>query len=261
MNHHQTNKKAWEEAFDHRHEGWCDDLPARLRSDELPYINPMLKEALQALDLQGKTIAQFCCNNGRELLSAMQLGAAAGYGFDIAENMVAFAQGVADRAGLPCQFTATDILDISHAYDGRFDLVMFTIGAITWFEDLTALFQVVSRCLKPGGVLLINDFHPFVGMLPVPGEDAYDETDLHRLAYSYFRSEPWLEQNAAGYMAEHTNSNTFTSYSHTMAAILNAAVAAGLRIADLQEYDTDVGMADAYNGLGFPLSFTLKAVK
>ncbi len=261
MNQHQNNKKAWEEAFEHRNEGWCDDLPARLRTDDLPYMNPMLKEALQSLDLQGKTIAQFCCNNGRELMSAMQLGAAAGYGFDIAENMVVFAQGIAEQAGLPCRFTATDILDVDPGYNGRFDLVLFTVGAITWFEDLTALFQVVSRCLRPGGVLLLNDYHPFLGMLPIPGEDSYDETDLHRLAYSYFRSEPWYEKDSGGYMADHENSHTFTSYSHTMAAIINAAVTAGLQIAGLQEYDQDVGIAEAYNGMGFPLSFTLKAMK
>ena len=146
MDYHQTNKQAWEEAFDHRHEGWCDDLPARLKTDELPYMNPMLRDALKGLDLKGKTIAQFCCNNGRELLSAMQLKTKAGYGFDIAENMTAFANGVAEKAGLPCTFTACDILAIGEEYNSRFDLVMFTIGAITWFEDLTAL--------VPGGVPL-----------------------------------------------------------------------------------------------------------
>jgi SAM-dependent methyltransferase len=261
MDRHQTNKKAWEEAFDHRREGWCDDLPARLKTDDLPYLNPMLKDALKSLDLRGKTIAQFCCNNGRELLSAMQLGAKAGYGFDIAENMIAFARDVVKQAGLPCVFTATDILSIGKEYNEAFDLVFFTIGAITWFEDLAALFRVASRCLKPGGVLLINDYHPFVGMLPIPGEEGYDENDLRRLAYSYFRKEPWLEQNAAGYMAAHENSHTFASFSHTMADILNAAVASGLAIAGLQEYDVGVGVGDSYNDMGFPLSFTLRAVK
>ncbi|HRX07875.1 MAG TPA: class I SAM-dependent methyltransferase [Candidatus Limiplasma sp.] len=261
MNYTHTNKQAWEEAFDHRHEGWCDDLPARLKTDDLPYINPQLRDALKGLDLKGKTIAQFCCNNGRELLSAMQLGAKAGYGFDIAENMVEFASGVAQKAGLPCTFTATDILRIGEEYDASFDLVLFTIGAITWFQDLKALFAVAARCLKPGGILLINDYHPFVNMLPIPGEETYDESDLHRVAYSYFRDEPWFEQNGAGYMAAHQNSHTFTSFSHTMASIINAAIAVGLRISDLKEYDVDIGMGDAYNGMGYPLSFTLQAVK
>ena len=63
-------------------------------------------------------------------------------------------------------------------------------------------------------------------MLPIPGEEQYDEHDLHRFAYSYFRKEPWFEQNGAGYMAAHENSHTFTSFSHTMADIVNALIAA-----------------------------------
>lgn len=261
MKYYQANKQAWEEAFDHRHEGWCDDIPTRLKTEDLPFMNPMLREALRSLDLKDKTIAQFCCNNGRELLSAMQLGAKAGYGFDIAENMIAFASGMAQKTGLNCTFTACDILEIGEEYNGAFDLVMFTIGAITWFQDLGTLFSVVTRCLKPGGVMLINDYHPIVNMLPLPGEEQYDEHDLRRVAYSYFRNEPWLENNSGGYMSGHSNSHTFTSFSHTMGAIVNAAVAEGLKIGSLKEYDTDVGTADVYNGMGIPLSFTLRAEK
>ncbi len=49
-----------------------------------PIFNQDVIAELKSLDLQGKTIAQFACNNGRELLSAVQLGAAYGVGFYIA---------------------------------------------------------------------------------------------------------------------------------------------------------------------------------
>ena len=198
MNYINENKAAWEEVFDHRREDWRDDMPEKLKAEDLPYMNDMLKRAMRSLDLQGKVIAHFCCNNGREMLSAMQLGAAHGYGFDIAENMIAFARETAAKAELPCTFTACNILEIGAEYDGAFDLVLFTIGAITWFQDLGALFAVVARCLKPGGRLLINDYHPFVNMLPIPGEEAFRPDDLYRVAYSYFRSDPWLEQKRCG---------------------------------------------------------------
>ena len=261
MDYIKGNKQAWEEAFEHRHEGWCGDMLRRLQSEELPYMNEMLKTALRSLKLKNKAIAQFCCNNGRELLSAMQLGAKAGYGFDIAENMIAQANEVAKQAKLNCTFTARNILEIGDEYNETFDLVLFTIGAITWFEDLEALFSAAARCLKPGGVLLLNDFHPFVCMLPLPDEDAFDPNATNRVVYSYFRKDPWLEQNSGGYMTHHQNSHTFTSFSHTMGSIVNAAVAAGLQIQALQEFDTDIGMTDVYNGKGFPLSFTLTAKK
>ncbi|MBN1776762.1 MAG: methyltransferase domain-containing protein, partial [Clostridiales bacterium] len=260
MDYMKTNKQAWEEAFEHRGD-WCGDLTERLQSEELPFLNDMLKEALRALDLQGKTIAQFCCNNGRELFSAMRLGAKEGYGFDIAENMIAYASDIARETKLPCTFLACNILDIGAEYDGKLDLVFFTIGAITWFKDLRALFSAVSRCLKSGGTLLINDYHPFVNMLPLPGEEGFDPNDKNRVACSYFRTDPWLEQNSAGYMSGHTNKHTFVSFSHTMGNIISAAAAAELRIVSLRESDRDVGMTDAYDGKGFPLSYTLRADK
>ena len=261
MDYFKSNKQAWEEAFAHRHEDWCEDMPKTLQTEDLPYMNPMLRQALRSLDLKHKIIAQFCCNNGRELLSAMQLGALKGYGFDIAENMIAQANHVADQAKLNCAFTACNILKIGQGDNEAFDLVFFTIGAITWFEDLEALFAVASRCLKPGGTLLLNDYHPFVGMLPMPGEEAFDPEEADRIAYSYFRKEPWLEHNSGGYMTHHQNTQTFTSFSHTMSAIVNAVIASGLQIRSLEEYDTDIGMTEVYNGKGYPLSFTLLAEK
>ena len=261
MDFMKANKAAWEEAFDNRHEGWCADMAAQLKTQRLPYMTPMLRDAMQALDLQGKTVAQFCCNNGRELLSSMQLGPANGVGFDIAENMIREARAVAAEAQLPCTFHATNILDIGEEYTKAFDLVMFTVGAITWFQNLPELFGIASRCLKPGGQLLIHDFHPLINMLPLPGEEAFDPAQPNRIAYSYFRTEPWLEQNSGGYMTHHKSKSTFTSFSHTMSSILNAIQAAGMQFISMQEYDKDIGMTDAYDGLGFPLSFTLLAAK
>ncbi len=261
MDYFRSNQAAWEEAFDHRTENWCENMGERLQNETLPYLNPMLAIALQTLDLRDKMLAQFCCNNGRELFSAMQLGARAGVGFDIAANMMEAARGIAAQTGIACKFETGNILEIGAEYNGAFNLVFFTIGAITWFQDLEALFAVAARCLKPGGTLLINDFHPMINMLPIPGEDAFDPEHTDRVAYSYFRTEPWLENDSAGYMTGHRNSRTFTSFSHTMGSIINALAASGLYVTSLEEYDRDIGIADAYNGKGFPLSFTLLAVK
>ena len=63
------------------------------------------------MDFKGKKAAQFCCNNGREILSLMQL-------------------------------VACIILDIDEMYHNSFDFIMFTIEAITWFEDMNPQFKV-----------------------------------------------------------------------------------------------------------------------
>ena len=87
MNYIETNKAAWEEAFDNRKQNWGDDNHIRLKNEKYAFFDTDMKELVASLDVKGKNIAQFCCNNGRELLSLVYDGeAASGTGFDIAEK-------------------------------------------------------------------------------------------------------------------------------------------------------------------------------
>jgi len=220
MDYISDNKKAWEETFDHRYKNWGEDNYKVLLKEELPFLSVEAIKELTKINFNGKTVAQFCCNNGRELLSLMQLGAEYGIGFDIAENIILQAQETAKKVGCKnCQFVATNILDIGSIYSNKFDFIFFTIGGITWFKDLTLLFKKVSDCLKSNGIMFINDFHPFVNMLPLPKEDLYDKNNLNKIAYSYFRTEPWIENNGIGYISPSYKSKTFTSYTHTLSNI------------------------------------------
>lgn len=256
------NKEAWEEAFEHRHSGWGDENYIRLREERLPFFHEDLIKVLETLDFEGKEIAQFCCNNGRELLSLMQLGAKRGVGFDIADNIIHQAVETAEKAGIQnCEFVSCNILDISEAYCAQFDFILFTIGAITWFPDLKPLFQKVYDCLKPGGILLIHDFHPVMNMLAMPGEELFNENQLNRVAYSYFRKEPWIENEGMGYMSEVYASKTFTSFTHTMGDIITEISSTQMHMEELKEYDYDIGLTDVYDKKGYPLSYHLIAKK
>ena len=262
MDYINNNKDAWEEAFECRRHNWGDDNYKTLINEKFPFLNADVVKELEKMDLSGKTIAQFCCNNGRELLSMMQLNPSYGVGFDIAENIIEQAKYTARKANITnCDFVATNIFDIDESYYNKFNFIFFTIGAITWFKDLTLLFEKVSKCLKPNGLVLINDFHPFMNMLPLPGEDDFDEANLNKIAYSYFRKEPWIENTGMGYMTPQYESKTFISFSHTLSDIVNSLVTTGIAIKKLNEYNYDVGMTNAYDNKGYPLSFILLAQK
>lgn len=260
-NYVRGNKAAWEEAFD-RAEGYGENNVERLKNEEFPFLTPEFVAVLKDAGLKGGKVAQFMCNNGRELLSVVKnFGAAGGVGFDIAENMVAQANRHAAATGIDCVFVATDVLKVGRAWEGKFDAVFFTVGALTWIERLDALFEVVRRVLKPGGILLIHEMHPFTNMLAVPGEDEYDPSHPERIALPYFRDVPFVDAMGMHYMVgEHYPSKTFTSFAHTAADILTALIGNRFSIASFAEHPADV--SDGFTDLerfGVPLSYILTA--
>jgi len=262
MDYIKNNKAAWEEGFENRKPCWGDENHIKLKSERLAFFNTDMQEELEKIDFYGKTVAQFCCNNGREILSLMDMGVGSAVGFDIAENIIGQAKYTAEKAGIEnCEFIVCNILDIPESYYNQFDVIILTVGAICWFKDLNLFFDKVGKCLKNNGSLVMNDIHPFENMLPIPGEDEFDPNNLDKLAFSYFRKEPWLQNNGMNYMSREYKSKTFTSFSHTLSDIINAISSKGMRITRFNEYDYDVGMTDIYNNMGCPLSFILKAEK
>jgi ubiquinone/menaquinone biosynthesis C-methylase UbiE len=269
MNYVETNKAAWEEAFDKRMPNWGDNDYLVIKSEKYAmfYYEKYddLKKEIEGMDLQGKTVAQFCCNNGRELLSLIHdSGAEYGAGFDIAENILAQAKQTAEKAGITnCEFVNCNILEIPKIFYNRFDFIFFTIGALCWFQDLHLLFEQVSNCLKSGGTLLINDGHPTSSMLPSPDEDGFDADNLNKFTVSYFRKEPWIGNSGMYYISGAYESKTFTDFSHTFSDIINALSANGMKTVRLNEYDYEIGTigTDIYDRKGIPMSYILVAEK
>ncbi len=257
------NKEAWEEAFELRDASWGKDIAKRVKLEDYPFFNKDTVKVLRKYDMTGKTIGQFCCNNGRELLSLVKSsGAVKGVGFDIAENQVTFANDRAKELGLPCEFIAVNVLEIDEQFTDAFDFVLITIGALCWFKDLRKLFQVISRCTKNGGTLIINELHPFTGMLAAPGEEEFIKDHPTECRYSYFEKE-WAGNKGMQYITKKSyDSKTFTDYSHPLSDIISSLCENSLLITGMQEFDYDISETfGTFDHLGFPLSMILEAKK
>lgn len=262
-NYIKGNKEAWEEAFDKRDGWYSEDISAEIRREDYAFFNPDTIDALKKYDLKNKSIGQFCCNNGRELLSLVKTaGAKEGIGFDIAENMVAYANGKAQELSLPCSFVAVNVLDIDDSYADRFDAVILTIGALCWFKNLKDYFAVISKCLKKGGIIIVNEGHPLVNMLAMDGDDEYDPQHPMNFAFSYFSHE-WVGTGGMSYMAGKSyDSKTFTDYTHSISEIIGAMCANGIVITNMQEFQYDIGNGmEHMNNKGFPLSMLIEGRK
>ena len=253
------NKAAWEEAFENRDSSWGADITERIQKEDYPFFNEETKAVLKQIPTEGAVVGQFCCNNGRELLSLVKCGKAKkGIGFDIAENQVAFANEKAKELQLPCEFEAVNIYDIEERWKEAFDVVIITIGALCWFKDLSRFFAVVAKCMKPGAVIVINEEHPFRNMLAAEGEDLFDPDHPTECRYSYFGHE-WTGNDGMYYIAQKAyRSKTFTDYTHPMSEIISGMCGSGIVVTGLQEFDYDLGGAfTALDRQGYPLSMLI----
>ena len=80
----EGNKAAWEEAFENRTDSWGADITERIRKEDYSFFNEETENVLKQIRTEGAVIGQFCCNNGRELLSLVKSGKARkGIGFYI----------------------------------------------------------------------------------------------------------------------------------------------------------------------------------
>ncbi|WP_372423714.1 class I SAM-dependent methyltransferase [Salinarimonas chemoclinalis] len=252
-------REAWDEAAP-IHWQHTQRLVTAFENPQTSFVTPIHAAELARAGLEGAEVAQLNCNNGRELISMTRLGARRGVGFDISTGFVDQARRLAEAAGAPCTFEATDVYEISGRHDGRFDLVVVTSGALCFMPDLDAYVRVAKRLLKPGGRLNIYDCHPIIDMLELDRDRGERPVAFVR---SYFDKRPLPHRSGLDYVGGSTYDAKEIYYFHyTLEDILSAVLGAGLRLETFKETGEDP--SHAYPSIEAseikpPLSFMLTA--
>jgi hypothetical protein len=97
----------------------------------------------------------------------------------------------------------------------------------------------------------------------VPNEEGYNAERPDQVVFSYFKEEPWVDNDGIDYVGETTyKSKTRYSFPHSFAAIFSALRNNGLALETLQEFDYDISTAWPHLARkGMPLSYILVATK
>ena len=167
-----ANLAAWEEAAPIHGKMNQAQLIEAFREPGFSCLDEVETRRLEALGVVGKDVAQICCNNGRELLSVKNMGAARCVGFDGAQGFVDQGRELAQAGGLEVEFVCTDVYDIDEHFGPGFDLVTITIGVLSWMPDLERIFSVFANLIKPEGALFIFEQHPILEMIEPAGPRA-----------------------------------------------------------------------------------------
>ena len=256
-----ANRRAWNEAAPYHAAHRMQRLRCAFAEPGFSLLDQVDTEHLRELGaFQGKSVVQVCCNNGRELLSAKNLGAGRCVGIDFSEAFVAQAQEPNAIAGQDCEFVCASVYDLPHALNAQFDIALITIGVISWMPDVGEFYAVVAGLLKPGGSLFTHEQHPILDMIEPGAADAPVEW-----ADSYFRTEPFTEDDSFDYYGgtEYVASRRY-SWPYTMSQMISAGLAAGLSLAQFEERPEHISNTwwnVEAQGPQLPMSFTLTMKK
>jgi hypothetical protein len=127
-----ANREAWDEVAPIHEKINQSRLLDAFSDPEYNTLDDHCLDRLKEIGIDGKSIAQLCCNNGRELLSLKNLGAGRCVGFDASAAFVEQALELAKASGhTGVEFVATDIYEIPPDHAGPYDtLADITMAAI-----------------------------------------------------------------------------------------------------------------------------------
>lgn len=219
---------------------WDERTPLHVRSDLYdvegfragrPTLEPFELELLGPVE--GLRLAHLQCHFGLDSMGWARRGASV-VGLDFSAPAVDTANALASELGLDARFVRADVYDAVAALDGeQFDVVYTGLGALNWLPDLDAWAQVVAALVRPGGRLLLSEFHPFSWVFDV------EEGEGLRVTDDYFGGAPLVYDEAGSYadLSAATEHNQTVEHQHPLAEIFSALLGQGFRITAYRELD------------------------
>lgn len=252
----QSNLAAWEEVAPIHAQHNQDTLRKRVKAPDFCVLDDVARLQLERLGIEGKNVAQMCCNNGIELLSCKTLGAARCVGFDGAQGFVDQGAQLAKAAQHDVEFVCAEAHAIPRAYHGQFDIVLITIGVLGWMPDIDRFFAQMSKLLAPGGSIFIHEHHPVLLMFE-PGQ----ADDPVKWELSYFHEDAYIDDSGLDYYGGQSyDAVPNASFSHKMSDIIMGGLNAGLTLTyfeELPDHISNTWWNVEHAGIGVPMSYVM----
>jgi len=156
---HEANKKRWDAASNRWAEG-ADSRGLWRRCPKEPHL-ALCDKALDYLrDISGKRVCVLGSGNNEAVFALAGLGAAV-TSVDISQNQLDVAEQRSAELGLSVAFVQADVTDLSTFAEDSFDIVYTGGHVAVWVSDLQTYYTEAVRILTPGGLLVIDEYHPF----------------------------------------------------------------------------------------------------
>lgn len=223
-NYLEINRRSWNERVPHHLSSGFYNVEGFLQGNTS--LNSIELELLG--DISGKKILHLQCHFGQDSISLSRMGAEV-TGIDLSDEAIRAAKNLALQSGTDTHFIVSDVYALPEHLDGQFDIVFTSYGTIGWLPDLSKWASVIAHFLKPGGIFIMAEFHPFIWMYA---------DDFSKIQYSYFNVEPIMETQEGTYADKNAKIQiTSVGWNHPTSEVLNSLIAEGLEINLFNEYD------------------------
>jgi SAM-dependent methyltransferase len=151
----------------------------------------------------------------------------------------------AGELGLKITFVRSDVTDLSALSDATFEVVYTGGHVAVWVSNLRRYYAEAVRILKPGGLFIVNEYHPFRRIW------AYTE-DRFELEYGYFDRGPHVYDRSDEVPGAEPGSFPSFEFHWTVSDLLEAVLGAGCELVTLQELGDERQGWETPNLTGLP---------
>jgi ubiquinone/menaquinone biosynthesis C-methylase UbiE len=224
---HEANRRRWDAgsaSWAHRADTrgiWrkCHLDPAlALHSAELKWLS----------EIAGKGVAVLGSGDNQVVFALAGMGAKV-TSVDISEQQIDIARNRAGSLGLQVEFVHADVVELTGLNDETFDVVYTGGHVAVWVSDLRRYYGEAARILKPGRLLMVNEYHPFRRVWK------RSPTSLE-LRFNYFDRRPHRSEAVPDVLStEHGELEQF-QFRWTVADYITAILASGCQLIHAEEF-------------------------
>ena len=227
-NYFDTNLKRWNELVNINAKSKFYDLEG-FKAGKTSLLSI---EREELTEVKGKTLLHLQCHFGMDTLSWAREGAIV-TGVDFSENAITLARSLSEELEIPASFIHSNIYDLPHVLDNKFDIVFTSYGVIGWLPDLYKWAEIIDNFLKTDGTFYLIENHPFGNLI----DEKYKED--FKIGYNYFNDgKPYRFDEIGSYVDANAKIKNKTTYDwfHPMEDIINALLQVNFKLLFLHEF-------------------------
>ena len=240
---HLAHKKRWDAAA--KKWGKGADLRGlwrrRLREPQLVLSE---KELEYVQDISGKQVCVLGSGDNQVVFALAGLGGIM-TSVDISQNQLDIAKQRSRELGLSITFVQADVTDLSVFETEIFDVVYTGGHVAVWVTDLYAYYSEAVRILVPGGLFIVDEYHPFRRIWK-------DSSKSLVVQAPYLNRGPFEEELSADVLRKKPGHFKSYEFRWTISDYINAILYAGCSLLLVDEHGKEVADWEGAPLQGFP---------